>query len=238
MQSQTFGHAVICIGRKEFAVEDLSTITPLEIRLNDAGKGSIFLYFNSRIERDFVFIDDNFAPFQQASLSAPCAHYHSTDWDSCEITAFVVPLYPKIYLEAYQVEKYLLIYLKNYLQIHLKGGERIFFRMFLASSRSFKQHIALNPSLKAGVKEILISCTMPKFIWIAELSDPDLILERKGNGLIILDATEVNIEDNKPLILSVFQNTLTIWNDQVGELEDIPLDLGYFDIYTNNLGGF
>lgn len=238
LQSQTIGHAVLCIGRKEFAVEDLSTITPLEIRLNDAGKGSIFLYFNSRIERDFVFIDDNFAPFQQASLSAPCAHYNSTDWDSCEISAFVVPLYPKIYLEAYQVEKYLLIYLKNYLQIHLKGGERIFFRMFLASSRSFKQHIALNPSLKAGVKEILISCTMPKFIWIAELSDPDLILERKGNGLIILDATEVNIEDNKPLILSVFQNTLTIWNDQVGELEDIPLDLGYFDIYTNNLGGF
>lgn len=66
----------------------------------------------------------------------------------------------------------------------------------------------------------------------------DLIEIKKGNGLIILDATEVNIVDNKPLILSVFQKVLTIWNDQVGELENIPLDLGYFDIYTNNLGGF
>lgn len=164
LQSQTIGHAVLCIGRKEFEVKDLSTIIPLQIRLNDPGKGSISLFFNSRIERDFVFIDDNYGPFQQASLFAPCAHYHSSDWDSCEITAFVVPLYPKIFLEAYQVEMYLLNYLKNYLQIHFKGGERIFFRMFLASSRSFKQHIALNPSLKVGVKEILISCTMPKFI--------------------------------------------------------------------------
>lgn len=41
-----------------------------------------------------------------------------------------------------------------------------------------------------------------------------------------------------PLIFFVFDNVLTIWDDQVGELEDIPLDLGYFDIYTNSLGGF
>jgi len=238
LQSPTIGHAVLCIGRKEFEVKDLSTITPFEIQLKDSGRGSIFLFFNSRIERDFVFIDDNWGPFQQASLLAPCAHYGNLDWDPCQITAFVVPLYPKIYLEAYQVEKYLLNYLRNYLQIHFKGGEKIFFRMFLASSRSFKQHIAVNPSLEIGVKEILISCTMPKFIWVAELSDLDLIVNKKGNGLIVLDATEVNIVDNKPLILSVFQKVLTIWNDQLGELEDFPLDLNYFDIYTNNLGGF
>lgn len=238
LQSPTIGHAVLCIGRREFNERDLLTIKPLEVPLKDASKGSILLYLNSRIEREFVFIDDNWGPFQQANLSTPCAHYGSKDWDPCQITAFVVPLYPKIYLEAYQVEKYLLNYIKNYLQNHFKGGEKIFFRMFLASSRSFKQHIAKNLSLNVAVKEILISCTMPKFIWVAELSDVDLIKEKKGNGLIILDATEVNIVDNKPLILSVFQNLLTIWNDQFGELEDIPLHLDYFDIYINNLKGF
>jgi hypothetical protein len=128
--------------------------------------------------------------------------------------------------------------MKNYLQKHFEGGERIFFRMFLASSRSFKQHIALNSKLNETAREVLVSCTMPKFIWVAELSDIELIKEKKGNGLILIDATEVNIIDNKPLILSVFKNVLTIWNDPIGELEDIPLHLDNFTIYTNNLGGF
>jgi hypothetical protein len=238
LQGSGIGHAIICVGRKEFNPDDLMTIIPVDIPLSDPAKGSVSIYFNSRIERDFVFIDDNWGPYQTASLSTPCAHYRSSDWLSCQITSFVVPLYSKIYLEAFQVESYLLSYTQKYLCRDFRGGEKVFFRMFLASSRSFKQHLALNSALEDDAKEVLVSCTMPKFIWVAELSDMDLIKEKKGNGLIILDATEVNIVDNKPLILSVFQNVLTIWNDQIGELEDIPLHLSHFDTYTNNLGGF
>lgn len=238
LQGSGIGHAVICVGRKEFRPEDLKSIEPIDISLSDPSKGKIRLYLNSRIEREFVFIDVNWGAFQPARLTSPCAHYKSADWLSCQITAFVVPLYSKIYLEAFQVESYLLTYVKNYLQKYFLGGENIFFRMYLASSRSFKQHLALNSVLEDDVKEVFISCTMPKFIWVAELSDLDLITEKKGNGIIILDATEVSIMDNKPLILSVFKNILTIWNDQLGELENIPLHLDYCEIYTNNLGGF
>ena len=102
----------------------------------------------------------------------------------------------------------MLTYVKNYLQKYFNGGEKIFFRMFLASSRSFKGHLAYNSVLSDEAKEVFVSCTMPKFIWVAELSDLGLIKEKKGNGIIILDATEVNIMDNKPLILSVFQMCL------------------------------
>lgn len=237
LQGGGIGHATICIGRRAFNPTDLATLVPEEITFSDPAK-SISIFFNSRIERDFVFIDDNWGPYQTADLSMPCTHYGSADWDSCKITAFVVPLYPKVYLEAFQVENYMLSYLKNYLRKYFKGGESLFFRLFLASSRSFKQHIALNSEVNHTTREILVSCTMPKFIWVAELSNPDLIKEKKGNGLIVIDATEVNIIDNKPLILSVFQNVLTIWNDQIGELEDIPLHCENFTIYTNNLGGF
>lgn len=238
LQGKRIGHANICIGRREFNPVDLISLVPEKIALADPTKEETSIFFNSKIDREFVFIDDNCGPYQTAALARPCAHYGSPDWDSCRITAFVVPLYPKIYLEAFQVESYMLSYLKNYLQRYFVGGERIFFRMFLASSRSFKQHVALNSDLNETAREILVSCTMPKFIWVAELSDMELIKQKKGNGLILIDATEVNIIDNKPLILSVFKNILTIWNDPVGELEDIPLDLENFTIYTNNLGGF
>ena len=238
LQGSGIGHAILCVGRREFIAKDLDTIEPVEVTLSDPAKDNVSLYFNSRIDREFIFIDDNWGAYQPASLSSPCAHYRSANWLSCRITAFVVPLYSKIYLEAFQVESYMLTYIKNYLQKYFDGGEKIFFRMFLASSRSFKGHLAYNSALSDDAKEVFVSCTMPKFIWVAELSDLELIKEKKGKGLIILDATEVNIRDNKPLILSVFQNVLTIWNDQLGELEDIPLHLDHFDIYTNNLGGF
>lgn len=238
LQGKGIGHANICIGRRAFNPADLATLIPEELTFSDPMKEPISIFFNSRIEREFVFIDDNWGPYQTADIARPCAHYGSPDWDSCRITAFVVPLYPKVYLEAFQVENYMLSYLKNYLQKYFEEGEKLFFRMFLASSRSFKQHIALNSDLSETAREVLVSCTMPKFIWVAELSTLKLINAQKGNGLIVIDATEVNIIDNKPLILSVFQNVLTIWNDQIGELEDIPLHLENFTIYTNNLGGF
>lgn len=238
LQGKGIGHANICIGRREFNPIDLVSLVPEKIALADPIKEETSIFFNSKIDREFVFIDDNCGPYQTAALARPCAHYGSPDWDSCRITAFVVPLYPKIYLEAFQVESYMLSYLKNYLQRYFVGGERIFFRMFLASSRSFKQHVALNSDLNETAREVLVSCTMPKFIWVAELSDMELIKQKKGNGLILIDATEVNIIDNKPLILSVFKNILTIWNDPVGELEDIPFIMNNFNIYTNNLGGF
>lgn len=151
LQGDEIGHANICIGRRAFNPADLASLVPEEIPFSDPAR-SISIFFNSRMERDFVFIDDNWGPYQTADLSRPCAHYGSSDWDSCRITAFVVPLYPKVYLEAFQVESYMISYLKNYLQKYFEGGEKLFFRMFLASSRSYKQYIlCVSASMHVGV---------------------------------------------------------------------------------------
>ena len=79
---------------------------------------------------------------------------------------------------------------------------------------------------------------MPKFIWITELSTKDLIKEKKANGIVIIDATEANLQFNKPLILAAFQDTLVELNEETGNLEVNSLPLQDFLIYENNLNPF
>jgi len=83
-----------------------------------------------------------------------------------------------------------------------------------------------------------LEASMPKFIWVAEISTKDLIKQKKANGLVILDATEANIYFNKPLILAAFQGKLVIFDESTGKLESDLLPLQDFTVFEHNLNAF
>ena len=79
---------------------------------------------------------------------------------------------------------------------------------------------------------------MPKFIWVAELSDKDLIKKNKANGLVIVDATEANIYFNKPLIIAAYQGKVINFEEDTDKLVNKNLTLNDFVIFENNLKPF
>jgi hypothetical protein len=229
----SIGHALLGIGRANIQNAEIDNISPVK---TISGK-NIELYDYDTIKKDFIFIDDNQPVYQKASLEKPALHYSDSCWHNCEITYFIAPLYPKIYLEAYEAKNFVISFL-TVGPIPLINNSEILLRFYLASNRSFKDQIAKNDTIQVDLKGILLEASMPKFIWVAEISSRNLIKEKKANGLIILDATEANIYFNKPLILAAYQNNLILFDDNSGNLENNILLLPEFHIFENNLNNF
>jgi len=229
----SIGHSLLGIGHDNIENNDIDNILPT----NTIPSKNIELYDYDTIKKDFIFIDDNQPAYQKASLDKPAIHYSDTSWHNCEITYFIAPLYPKIYLEAYEAKNYVLRFITDG-PAPLINDSKVLLRFYLASSRSFKDEIAKNETIKEDLKGILLETSMPKFIWVAEVSSKDLIKQKKANGIIILDATEANIYFNKPLILAAYQGNLILFDESSANLENNTLHLPDFKIFEHNLNNF
>lgn len=220
------GHAQIIVGRSRFHKEDIDKLQHT-VKLDEYTSLVDFM----DIDVNYVFIDDNHPPYQLSKLSSPSSFYDNKKWEGCTITNFIVPLYHKIYLEsgeARTITKSLLSALFNNFSL-LKNKETIY-KTFLTSSRSFKNEIALNETLDNDVKELILSLSMPKFIWITELSDRELILDNLCSGMLIVDATEPKILG---LIAGLVENHYI--SNNLSNFAKISMALAPFRGYQGNI---
>ena len=232
------GHAILCIGHRSRNNVQIEHIPSLDIDSDEitafVAEKNIAIYDWSQAEIDFIFMDDNFPAYQPRPLSQPALGYNSA-WKDCEITHVVVPLHTKIYLEAYLARGFVFKFLLMG-PVPLRDNTKMLIRFFLTSSRAFKENISLNKSLNPDLKDFILEYVMPQYIWIAELTDKNLIRQKhpKANGMIILDATEANIDFNKPLILAAYQGKVIVF-DNSRQLVEHSIDIEPFDIFTDNL---
>jgi hypothetical protein len=172
---------------------------------------------------EFIVIDDNLAPYSHITRAEPSRNYPT--WNPCKLTTIVVPLYTRINLEAYQAKEY---FSKMKGRIGFLGEipDGSSYRMFLASGRSYRDYIQRNKSIASELKDMLTRVMMAKFIWVFEVylqGTPDV------SGLMILDATEPNIEGTLPL-------TLVYWNDK-GMVKDGNI-FWQFNVVSQPFKGF
>lgn len=71
-------------------------------------------------------------------------------------------------------------------------GEPLILRIYMASSRSFKEHIGRQTALNIGLREALLSVAMPRFIWCGEYIGPNDAARGTVTSLVVLDATEAS----------------------------------------------
>lgn len=235
-KSKNIGHAVLIIGRTKIAKSDyltLATNNHLNSRQSTwLNANNIEFYDFDDLEKDYIFIDDNQPPYQIATASSPVKHY-STDWQNVKIKNFVVPLYPKIYLEAFEARNFI----KEFLlfgPFPLQPGQNVFMKFYLTSSRSFKHSISLS-EVQDDLKNFIVEKPMPKFVWIAELAEKDMFVRDQRNGLVVIDATEPNISDNKPLIVAAYQDNVIFFDGINDILTKMALPLQPFNLFLNNL---
>jgi hypothetical protein len=218
---KSFQHATICIGREQIKDEHLKQL----------GNGVGLTDFDN-IRKKFVFMDDNLPPYQKLFLDDPAANYSNSDLQKTKITHFIVPLYSKIYLEAFEAKKFCISFLAS------NSFKEDTFRILLTSSRSYKDEILRDDNLPKDFKNKILKLPMPKFIWVCELTNKKHLARGKCYGTILLDATEPNINKYKPLIFMHIDD-LALYK-QKGSLSSDKLknSLTEYDVYKNNLSGF
>lgn len=180
IQNSDIGHALVCIGRKEISRSTIVSQDPV------VENGKSLRFWNKGIN-DFVSIDDNCPPYRIFSFEKPTNHYGMPNWTDTEITCFIVPLHPKIYLEAEKA-----IALSNELVKFTSPMADPVVKTFLTTSRSFKNYILMNPNLRNVDKEVLIQLDAPKFVWLTEVSSVGDFLNSKVGQLILIDPTADN----------------------------------------------
>jgi hypothetical protein len=246
VQGNSIGHAILCIGHNKVTPDMVDNLTESMTEsktesMTDKVKiapEDIDYYDNDDIEKKFVFIDDNMPVCQQLLYKCPTGGYSSRkdcdpDWGNCKITHFIAPLYPKIYLEAYEAKKFCRQFIFE--NFNNSNGKEIYLRFFLTSGRSFKNVINFNNTFDADNKQLLLETPLPKFIWVGEITNKQLIKNREANGIIVLDATEADTSELKPLLFANYLNELfsidpgkTIFSKKI-------LPLRKFSIFTSNL---
>tara|TARA_R110002072_G_scaffold7503_2_gene40961 strand:- start:758272 stop:759735 length:1464 start_codon:yes stop_codon:yes gene_type:complete len=220
--STGIGHALNIIGRSNItkrAVNNLKIAKTIDNNVN--------VYEFEELDIDYCFVDDNYPPYQLTKLEKPSSYYSNPKWNGCSITNIIVPLYSKIYLEAGEAKKIAFAVIE---QFKLISNKDILVKTFLASSRSFKNSIALNEKLNDDAKELLLATSMPKFIWIMEISDKNLIINNLVSGMVIIDATEPK---RFGIIAALMENTY-IAND-MAIFNKISIPLHTFTAFNNNL---
>lgn len=234
------GHAFLAIGHRKTGDGEIDSLHPAKednpYISKELIKRDIRLYDHDDMIKDFVFIDDNNPAYCTNKFVSPTSHYSENTWHDCKVTYFIVPLYPKVYLEAFESKNFCKQFLLDNLAI--PDGEEIYLRHFLASSRSYKHYIAMESNLVEDIREMILEIEMPKFIWVTEISDKALIKGRQANGFIILDATEANVLKMKPLIVSCYRDEMLTLDTTSDSISRLNISLPNFSIFTINLKGF
>jgi hypothetical protein len=219
---QGIGHALNIIGRQEITHATIESL-PIAVTIG----ANVNVYEFEQLDINYCFVDDNYPPYQSTKLNTPASYYTNPQWAGCQITSIIVPLYPKIYLEAGEAKKIAFTVIE---QLNLIANKDILIKTFLASSRSFKNSISLNPSLDIDAKELLLATVMPKFVWVMEISDKNLIVNNQVSGMVIMDATE----PKRPGIIAALIENTYIVND-LTTFKKISIPLHPFTTYSKNL---
>ena len=142
----------------------------------------------------FIANDDNFLPYHAIRKNDPApADGYWSRFKIEEIDTFIVPLYEKIHLSAEHVVKLSeAILTDNTIGLDSRSKllkhKEVITRIFLTSSKSLKKMRRENP-VPFGITNVYCEMPMPKFIWVCEISTPELYKECKIAGEILFDST-------------------------------------------------
>lgn len=230
--SDYIGHAVLCIGHETVTEVMIDQAIQNKIKECLSPHGQINILDYDDIEKKFVFVDDNFPPYQLDYLSSPANRYNELAWKACQIESIISPLYGKIYMEPFLAKEYVKTFIQTGYFAHL-CGKMVTIRTYLCSTRSYRNYVRAS-NMSNQMKKYISDIFMPKFIWVTELSDIVGLKKREVTDLILLDATALQTSYYEPLLVAFTNQKCYIRNRDTNLLQQMAMTpFGRFNSYFN-----
>lgn len=175
------GHAVIAIGHKS-----MDSKTMLQKLKNK--KSGRYWQDVSEINKQFVYIDDNFSEYCIDESIGNSKRYESS-WSGEHIRAFVIPLHHHMYLEALGAYRLVETILEDKNLSLDSENKNLITRLLLTNSSSFKKRIIEDKIMPTEYKEFFVGAVFPKFVWICEIYTYVNYLNDICDGILIIDST-------------------------------------------------
>lgn len=238
-------HAVLVIGREDIN-KDIRYKRKGIIKINK--KQHRFSNAFSKL----LVMNDNHPPYELINYNEPIYDHDAEAF--YKFKSFIIPLYSKVHLDAFQFKQFFKIVIEN-LQTdpqtkHIKftdEKEHCIYRFFLTSSKSYKNYLVNSETISNEFKSIAIDKAMPKFIWVGEIINGDSVsAKQEVKSIVVVDATESGLTGH--LLFATNSRYLIIKNNDyfsTGDEIDNP-DKSYqildfekeiFYTFANNLKG-
>lgn len=178
--------------------------------------------------------DDNKLPFSRILFENRPGS--SEEYLLTDIDGFVVPLYEKMYLNAENVLRVLPGLINSNL-VRMQQHDKLVLRVFMTSARSFKQKLRKAALIDPLMKKTQLELPLPKFVWIAEMTTPELYDDRRVLYRWILDATANPYEMYPFLLIHDFQEIVVNERTQRNELYRLTMqdEFQSYEMFENNL---
>lgn len=196
--TNTPGHSLLCIGHtKKIKKENANKkCEHFPVKINKKIT-EIDIIDSADFYDEFVVIDDNQSPYTIQEFSK------MSIYKNMEVSNLAVPLYKRMFLDAsdaYNIvmsiikdKKFGIINNNEDLVNILNGNNKIVTRLFLASSRSYKNFKICDKEneIQSDVYRMFYgTILLPQFIWVCEIYSYDKYLkDHLAFGEIIIDAT-------------------------------------------------
>lgn len=188
----SYGHSIICIGHgkcdtsfaKIKANQETIELPNKKIVLAN----SIYSYNN------FIVQDDARLPYHSIINKENDYFKYPEDIGEFRLKCLVAPLYRRMYMDAQRAETTIMNILTSIFspvddyKIGLNEDRPLIYRLFLASSRHFKQ-FRMKFVKDDWLNKLYREIALPQFVWVCELYNPEGFSDNKAFGEIVLDAT-------------------------------------------------
>lgn len=215
-------HAVALIGHG-----DVDYNLAIQEYANSSG-----IILSTRLIKSVFVMDDRYFPYREVPKALPTSH-DDVDYGMNQMEYAVIPLYKRMLLTYKDVYIRMLAWVKSG---DLNFGELPVCRIYLTSSNSLKRKTIENTSMVKIMRDIIVSLSMPKFVWCIDFASIELYKGKKTEGRIIVDAT-ASTNDKEPWIL-MHDSSILFYKDYDDDSDKVIKVSGLFkpyDMYINNL---
>lgn len=231
LSDDKINHAVIIIGRED--INGHRKYVRHKYSYCHDNKSFVF----SSTFKNLLVMNDNHVPYEMVKFGHPIVTNKKM-----KLRSIVVPLYSKVFLDAYQFKRYFSLIINEFAQnestkhIHFyNNNNNNIVRFYLTSSRSYKDYFANAQKVSDDFKSLIINKAMPKFVWVGEIiSGSELSVEQNVKSIIVIDATESGLDGH--LIFATNSRYLIIRNhywleplDPLDQTEENPKKYRIFD---------
>ena len=207
-------HSIICIGHGKINNEDIGK--KIYAIADDIQGEHIWIVDSADLCQNYIMMDDGRTPYETCEWKAEStASIDKTDkymLGDYEPEILMVPLYKRMFLEAQDAYDICTTALAS-CEIGIRNKEfgldsigtkenPIIIRLFMCSSRNFKQRRISNFSIKnKEAREMYNRLRFPRFLWVCEIYDNKGYCEGKAMGEIVIDATSSPYDGTKSILL-------------------------------------
>ena len=205
------GHSVVCIGHGK-SQDRLKSKARCNELLLWKNKDDHPIINSADFYEDYIIIDDNQFPYQIQDFN------NLSLYPDMQVVNLAVPLYKRMFLDAPDAADTIIPILQHkeygisaWAGNYLKPKEEVIIRIFMASSRSFKN---FRVSTMKGLTERMLYSNMklPRFVWVCELyRNSDYEKEKpEAFGEILIDATSASNRGPRSLLMMHYPNVIAI----------------------------